>query len=123
MSQHHFYAKHKGLTIHILIGWELIFNGYYMILEKDSDQKGPFFWSDLIPDECYQMSMQRFINVLKEFGIKLPQKMLVELEEDGLREIANKTVTHSVIDGQYYREETREQAEIEVQYLRIICGD
>ena len=47
MSQHHFTVIHNGEETEILMGWDKLLQGFFLVIEKLSDEDEPF-WSILL---------------------------------------------------------------------------
>ena len=102
MSQHHFYTTHRTQKIHVLMGWDRPLQGYFMVIEKENDQDEPY-WSNLSQKESHPQTLMPFIAVLEQLNIKVPQRMIIEIMEDGANNAENKEVIHVFNDSGYMR--------------------
>jgi hypothetical protein len=92
MSQHHFSLIHEGVETHVLMGWDKPTQGYFLVIEKDSDDDEPF-WSNL--NRCtdpHPKTLDPFIKVLKELNIEVPQNMITAVKKNGLDNAENEEV-------------------------------
>ena len=103
MSQHYFSTHHEGVETTVLMGWDRPLKGYFMVIEKVDDEDLPF-WSNLDCVESHPDSLDPFLAVLDQLGIKLPPQMILEVLDDAVQNMGNKRVTHQVVEGVYSRE-------------------
>jgi hypothetical protein len=97
MSQHHLSVQHEGVNTHILMGWDRPLQGYFLVIEKDTDEDEPF-WSNLIhADEPHPKSIEPFLKVLQDLNINIPDSMIEALEEDGRTNAGNREVMHDPV--------------------------
>ncbi|AUR52060.1 hypothetical protein [Aquella oligotrophica] len=102
MSQHHFYTTHQSQKTHVLMGWDRPLQGYFMVIEKGEMQDEPY-WSNLSQEESHPKTLLPFIVVLEQLNIKIPQRMIIEIMEDGANNAGNKEVIHVLNDFGYMR--------------------
>lgn len=98
MSQHHFYTQHNGEKTHVLMGWDYPLQGFFLVIEKESDLDVPF-WSNLNAEdaeEAHPKNLKSFLDILKKLDIEIPVEMLEDINQDKLSNVRNKQVMHKV---------------------------
>lgn len=104
MSQHGFETIHAGERTDITLGWDASLQGFFMVIEKPSDEDVPF-WCNLIDAEVsHPKTLQPFLKVLDVLGITLPPEMIEEVTREGIENVGNKQVMHSIENGVYARD-------------------
>ena len=103
MSQHIFYTMHENEQTKIMMGWDRPLQGFFMVIEKDSDIDRPF-WSNLFQKPSHQKTLDGYLSLLDKFKIQIPQKMIDEILADGKNNEGNKEIKHSIDGGAYKRE-------------------
>lgn len=105
MSQHVFATVHQGERTEVTLGWDASLQGFFMVIEKPSDIDAPF-WCNLIDAEVtHPKTLEPFLKVLEELGIILPLEMIEEVKCDGVENVGNKQIMHSIEKGIYSRDE------------------
>ena len=105
MSRHSFDTIHANERTSITMGWDKIVRGFFMVIEKSSDNDDPF-WSNLthhLPP--FPNTLDSFLKVIDNLNIHIPQQMIEELLEDQKNNVGNKHVAHYLEEGEYFRQE------------------
>lgn len=100
MSQHYFYTKHENEESKITMGWDRPLQGYFMVIEKNSDKDDPF-WSNLDYEKSHSKELDDFLSKLDQFKIKIPQQMIDEIIRDGKNGEGNKEIIDYIEKGIY----------------------
>lgn len=87
------------LPIKILMGWDRPLQGYFLVIQF-LDRDDNYLWSNLDHEDSHPKALDRFLQVLKDFGLEIPPPMIQEIKSDALNNVGNKTVTYSV-DSEY----------------------
>lgn len=106
MSQHIFETEYNGRGVKIIMGWDRPLQGYFMMIEKKNlkeEDENPYIFNNLEIKNSHPITLQPFLNVLDELGIEIPDKMIGEVEADGIFNVGNKMVFHSIKNGEYQR--------------------
>jgi hypothetical protein len=106
MSRHFFETTYKGKPISILMGYDRPMNGFYMVIDYTHEADDGYIYSNLSNTDAYPKGLETYRKKLNELGIQVPDEIFKELESDQRRKIGNKTVRHSVVNGQYQRKGT-----------------
>ena len=105
MSKHCYDTVLGDENISITIGWDNLVKGFFMVIERSSDEDEPF-WSNLINHQPpFPKTLDSFLRVIKNINIDIPQQMIDELLEDQKNNIGNKHVAHYLEEGKYFRQE------------------
>ncbi len=103
MSQYHYFIKHNNEITHVQMGWDRPLQGFFLVIEKESDLDEPF-WSNLNQKVSHPKILDPFIKVLKELKIEVPSQMLDELLLDKVNNMGNKVIVYGMtINGGYTR--------------------
>lgn len=92
MSQHRFSTTHNGEKTRLLMGWDKPLQGYFLVIEKASDEDEPFYSNLLHAENPYPKTLEPFLEVLENLGIQVPLKMVNAVQEDGKNDIGNKEI-------------------------------
>lgn len=99
-THHHFYTLHQGTLTHIHMGWNISLEGFFMSIKKEGAHEEPF-WSNLGQRSRryhYPQSLDLFLEVLDEFEITVPEKMLCKVRQDkhlgGIGDVLRPTSIH-----------------------------
>ncbi len=65
MSQHIFYTMREGEQTKIMMGWDRPLQGYFMVIEKETDVDVPF-WSNLYQKLSNHKNLDSFLSVLEQ---------------------------------------------------------
>ncbi len=85
MSQHYFETMHEGEPTQVMMGWDRPFQGFFMVINKESDGDEPF-WSNLIhADVPYPQKIEPFLAVLDSLDIKIPREIIEKTVADKLK--------------------------------------
>jgi len=109
MSQHIYKTAYHGQPIEILLGYDKPMDGYFMVIEfTDPAIDDDFYlYSNLFEDEPFVPTLDRYLAVLSNLGITLPQPIIEEVLEDGRNKAGSKCVLHSIGNKEYVREVIR----------------
>lgn len=105
MSQHSFHTAHRERPVQVLMGWDRPLSGYFLVVERldteDDDER--YLYSNLDEEISHPPSVEPFLKVLQELGIKVPPEMIEEVQADGMRNVGNKIVRHVMGASGVYR--------------------
>ncbi len=105
MSQHKYKTCLEKQEVTVLMGWDRPLQYFYLVIDaNDSDP----VWSNLDLRNPYQNDLTLYKKVLNQHGITVPEQMFSEILQDKELDVGNKTVTHSIINGEYRREQVNE---------------
>jgi len=96
MSRHTIALIHEGEDTSITLGWDRPLQGYFMTIEKGSDEEDGIYWSNLDLVEPHPKELTFFLSELKRLQISLPQQMIDAVLLDGKNNIGNKNVYHRI---------------------------
>lgn len=105
MSQHYFHTTHQDEPVSILMGWDHPLQGFFMIIERPecNDDGARYLFSNLNEEDSHPKSLRRFLDVLREFQLALPEEMINEVLKDKRINCGNKVVQHEIRNGKYER--------------------
>jgi hypothetical protein len=68
MSRHCYDTVHDGKNTSITIGWDNIIRGFFMVIEKSSDEDEPF-WSNLTNHQPpFPKTLDSFLRVIESLN-------------------------------------------------------
>jgi hypothetical protein len=103
MSRHYFFGSDHQNHYRVLMGWDRPLQQYFLVISKVAYEDEPLY-SNLFEVE-QPLPLAHYLSVVRAFGIQLPQEMIEELKQDGVNNVGDKDVCHSLIGNQYRREE------------------
>jgi hypothetical protein len=103
MSQHYFTTSLDGRPAFVMTGWDRPLGGYYLVIEMAADADEPFYSSlndeALLPFGGLAPTLEHFKSKLSEFGLRLPDRMIREIEADGAANVGNRHVWYDQEGG------------------------
>jgi len=108
MSKHLFYTVYKRTPAYVLLGWDKLMQGYFMVIDYLNTHKSSPLFSHTFLKEPYPNSIDYFLHVLeKEMALSVPDEMIIEIIQDAKAktDVGEKDVIHALIDGCHQREE------------------
>ena len=100
MSRHFFDATVDGKPVTVIAGWEPTFSGSFFLdiqeLTEDEDDEKFIYNSIFDPKHCGTKTFDPFIDILKTYGIALPDPMIIAINLDGENEVTNKVTRWTV---------------------------
>lgn len=97
MSQYHYMLIHERKKTEVLMGWDRPLQGFFLVIDQGDDEP---LWSNLYQEESHPKTLEPFIKELHSRGIKLPQAMVAEMEQDRLDNTGNKCVVYWGYNGE-----------------------
>jgi hypothetical protein len=97
MSQHYFKASFQGKPVTITMGWDRPLQGHFLFVEVDDSKEEEFVYSNLYDlalraDKGLSPSLEYFRTKLTDLGLKVPERMVLEIELDAFNNVGNRHV-------------------------------
>lgn len=100
MSQHTFSTTFGNRPVTVLMGWDRPLRGFFMTIEYADDPEDEEYAycnlddPKLIASGGLPPDTEHFKTVLETMNVKLPQRMLDEIEADGKNNTGNRYVSY-----------------------------
>ena len=94
MSQHFYKTTYKNRPVEVVMGWDRPLQEYFLWVRYLDKKQQSFMWHNLDHDIKERYRLGTFLNVLAQFGISVPQTMILEVRKDGEFNTGNKQMTH-----------------------------
>lgn len=103
MSRHYFKTEYQGKDITVLMGYDRLLGGFFMVIEDAGQDDDEYIYSNLYEEITHPQSLEPYRAKLEQLGIFVPVEMLMEIEADGAALMGNKDVYHSIVNGTHQR--------------------
>lgn len=106
MSHHYFNTHYNNRPVEVLLGYDRPLDHFFltiMYVQRDAvetaenpsaEKDNPTLYSDLEDADGYEQSLDYYQNKLAELGIKVPDSMFREVEQDAINQVGNRIVVH-----------------------------
>ena len=117
MSQHRFTTKLGNTEVVVTMGWDQPLQGYFMTImetnsatsmaeNEDTEEKEVYLFDNFKQFDSHPKEITGYLFELELLGIDVPRQMIDEVMMEGVRNIGNKIVEHSYVDGKHVRKQT-----------------
>lgn len=90
MSRHCFRTAYRGRTVEVVMGWDRPLGGYFLtVLDLES---GEYVFNNLDEEESHPRSLMPFLARLSSLGLCVPERMIAEVQVDGMLNVGNRLV-------------------------------
>lgn len=93
MSRHTFHGTYQNEAVTVVIGWDPPLRGFFMNIDNGRhDENGMPLYTSLADAQTafgHTQSLDHYLQVLKTFGIELPEEMVAALEQDRVNNAGN----------------------------------
>ncbi|WP_025807857.1 hypothetical protein V8U11_08220 [Pseudomonas chlororaphis] len=108
MSRHHFETIHKGFPITVQLGWDRPLDYFFLVIHKPealtdsamSLDDDDYLYSNLHERNPFNLHLDYYRQVLRYFGITVPESMFIEVQSDAEMNVGNRDVLHQA-DGSF----------------------
>lgn len=108
MSRHYFGTEHKGMPITVVLGWDRPMGHFFLVVHKPAElsdrsmrvDDDDFLYSNLHERTPFELDLDYYRQVLRYFGITVPESMFIEVQRDAEENVGNRDITHQA-DGSF----------------------
>ncbi|MFK1437582.1 hypothetical protein ACIU0H_28540 [Pseudomonas aeruginosa] len=109
MSRHYFDTVHKGFPITVVLGWDRPLDYFFLVIHKPTELvdgamkvvDDDHLYSNLHERNPFNLDLDYYRQVLRLFGITVPESMFIEVQHDADRNAGNRNITH-LADGSFF---------------------
>ena len=117
MSQHRFTTMLGNTEVAVTMGWDQPLQGYVMTImeansatsmaeNEDTEEKEVYLFDNFKQIDSHPKEITGYLFELELLDIDVPRQMIDEVMMDEARNIGNKIVEHSYVDGKHVRKQT-----------------
>lgn len=101
MTKHLYLCSYNNRPAYVLLGWDNNRKGFYMIFDFQNGSEECSIYSNLFSKNPYPMTLDKYLDYLKDKEIYLPKQMIDAVLRDSFRRSEDNEVTHIINEGNY----------------------
>jgi len=115
MSLHRYTTTQGDKKVVVTLGWDRPLQGFFMtivesasksstvVTHDDQEDDETFLFNSLEQQNPYPKEINGYLAELEHHGVELPEQMVDEVLSDGMKNVGNKYVEHTIENSRYVR--------------------